>query len=620
MTGRHRDDQVVTPTGWRITGGSGELPVSSAPPPHPLEKPLWGGVFRVHSRSSRQGAALLVREALEAWLGEVFDDEVDLDDEIVLEGDALRSLWWSPIERGGTMLVRHPHPTLDRQPCVTQLHLHSLARQTTLRVLVGPENGPESIRGAVGTGQLVPTWMTGLMDRVHYTYEGQTSVPQKLDGAAIPDFVEHRILDPDRRVALAVLSPEEEGDFRVEPEVLARELLGIAHLHVIERHVDTFALSDTVGGRHLSCYFGALRLYLPGFTRRDQTYAHPLILKERVSDPLMRASEFGGVLLGRASMLDVDVAPPKVWARAREAEAARREAEEREAEKRERARQEEVRALEEAEALDTGVPQGQASGGTPGTRPAAAPAPVLPDRFLKLIESQSALVAELRDEVRAQRAHLESVERTVRNVHEELEQVRTRMAVGGSDVDHIRRRLDRANSLLDRLVPDEDRPADLTIGAQAEEAQQTGNEILEIVREAREAYPEDLAILDSAEASARQSDYENPSMVETILGVMADVSRQRQEGTLGRGLRSVFAEYGLTYKSGISKGTPERLRKQHEFTDERGEVHFCEEHIAVGNSYDSRYCLRVYFTSRSTREPRFVVGHVGKHLETMSTT
>lgn len=40
----------------------------------------------------------------------------------------------------------------------------------------------------------------------------------------------------------------------------------------------------------------------------------------------------------------------------------------------------------------------------------------------------------------------------------------------------------------------------------------------------------------------------------------------------------------------------------------------------LGNSYDPRYCLRVYFTSRASMEPRFVIGHVGRHFDVASTS
>jgi hypothetical protein len=46
----------------------------------------------------------------------------------------------------------------------------------------------------------------------------------------------------------------------------------------------------------------------------------------------------------------------------------------------------------------------------------------------------------------------------------------------------------------------------------------------------------------------------------------------------------------------------------------------CVEHLALGDSYDPRYCLRIYFTSRAPAETRFVIGHVGRHFDVKTTT
>lgn len=40
----------------------------------------------------------------------------------------------------------------------------------------------------------------------------------------------------------------------------------------------------------------------------------------------------------------------------------------------------------------------------------------------------------------------------------------------------------------------------------------------------------------------------------------------------------------------------------------------------LGNTYDPRRCLRIHFTSRAPMETRFVIGHVGRHLEVLTTT
>jgi hypothetical protein len=40
----------------------------------------------------------------------------------------------------------------------------------------------------------------------------------------------------------------------------------------------------------------------------------------------------------------------------------------------------------------------------------------------------------------------------------------------------------------------------------------------------------------------------------------------------------------------------------------------------LGSSYDPRRCLRIYFTSRALLEARFVIGHVGRHFDVLTTS
>src|SRR5205823_2159748 len=78
-----------------------------------------------------------------------------------------------------------------------------------------------------------------------------------------------------------------------DPDVLADELLGLAHVFIIPHHRHTFRLSDALGDRRLSCYWGALRIYMPGFTCADSGTDHPLLIADRVTDPVTRAGVIG---------------------------------------------------------------------------------------------------------------------------------------------------------------------------------------------------------------------------------------------------------------------------------------------------------------------------------------
>jgi hypothetical protein len=97
------------------------------------------------------------------------------------------------------------------------------------------------------------------------------------------------------------------------------------------------------------------------------------------------------------------------------------------------------------------------------------------------------------------------------------------------------------------------------------------------------------------------------------------VARRRRDSVLGTSLREAFNDLGIDYRGAIARSTPARLREQYRFAH-NGQAIEAEEHIVLGNTYDPRRCLRIYFSSRAIDELRFVIGHVGRHFEVMTTT
>jgi hypothetical protein len=140
------------------------------------------------------------------------------------------------------------------------------------------------------------------------------------------------------------------------------------------------------------------------------------------------------------------------------------------------------------------------------------------------------------------------------------------------------------------------------------------------VRQAAVTHADALLILDDAERAAEDSPYADIDRAAAVLDGMALVARRRQAGTLGMSLREAFRELGIDYRRGVGTSTPDRLRRQYAASLPTGEVVDCEEHIALGATYDPRYCLRIYFTSRAPAEPRLVIAHVGRHRDGLTTT
>jgi hypothetical protein len=126
-----------------------------------------------------------------------------------------------------------------------------------------------------------------------------------------------------------------------------------------------------------------------------------------------------------------------------------------------------------------------------------------------------------------------------------------------------------------------------------------------------------LRFLPRAWTSAELSPFERPLEVLDAFRALAGVAALRaSSGSLRAPMRETLSAFGLDYRPGITRGTPRRLRQQYEIPDEDGNIHFCAEHLVFGASLNPEHCLRVYLVSPTDEEPRFVIGHVGRHAET----
>jgi hypothetical protein len=142
----------------------------------------------------------------------------------------------------------------------------------------------------------------------------------------------------------------------------------------------------------------------------------------------------------------------------------------------------------------------------------------------------------------------------------------------------------------------------------------------DVLRQAAASQGDALLVLDAADRAAAESPFEDIDRVALVFDAMATLARRRMEGGLGVTLREAFREHGIDYRSSISSSTAERLRKQYRVRGDDGVMYDCREHLVLGNAYDPRYCLRIYFTSRHPGETRFVIGHVGRHFDVKSTS
>lgn len=134
--------------------------------------------------------------------------------------------------------------------------------------------------------------------------------------------------------------------------------------------------------------------------------------------------------------------------------------------------------------------------------------------------------------------------------------------------------------------------------------------VLEAVERAQAIYSDALRILPSALASARESEFPDPDTTWSYLKALGEVGRRRQDRALSRPLGEVFADLGVEYSPGPSDLT---RKTPYVFQDGSHEIE-CADQLRKGANPQT--CLRIYFAS--TEDGGFVIGHVGKQIDTIA--
>ncbi|MEK9509060.1 hypothetical protein WI460_12760 [Gemmatimonadota bacterium Y43] len=551
--------------------------------------------------------------------------------------DGVESRAWS-----GELIWRAAHPTVRGGRVTHHVVLEERPHYDRLTLRITADDGVESVRRWVGAGQVRPAWLDELADQFTVGAWGSGLQARSLDELVIEDFVRTTLLGR-RDYPVAVLAPRDDGSYALEPNEVAGELMGIAPLYVIDRHASTFRLTDTVGDKRLSCFFGALRIFMPGFTASDDPHDHPLLVQDRLVDPVMRAAEIGRAAMFVAQRLempdpfgwevvepepapDLEVAIDLSLPAAIEADAAPPDED--------GGAGAVPRSIADVpESAAVALPAGAGSTGTD----AASPAPERPPPSAELqqvlervrqnallLQANSALLQANAEQLRRVHDTQAQILMAITRLTEETERVRTLTNVRSAGTAALERQITRLRDVVEARLPPEltwTVPADShrdPAGVDAVGEALAADELLAAVEAAAEAWPDDLLVLPQALVSAADSPYEDAQRVHAVLEAMAAVARRRMAGGLGVPLREAFREFGVDYRGGISDSTSARLREQYRFVDpESPEAHEydCVEHIALGNSRDARYCLRIYFTSRAKAENRFVIGHIGRHFE-----
>lgn len=591
----------LTATGIRIVGKAAtELVAQAAGSDFGAPSPgdvLWVGRFQARPRLGAGSAVPAILKVLHDRIRTDWDacPELTRHRTVTRPPGRFQGLSWDaagePGAWRGELLWRQPHPVVAGTPCLTHLVIDEQQHRVTLTLSVAAERGTAGVRGPVGAGQARPDLLDALRAAVSLTADGAPPQPEFLAVERMEWFVSEILLGDHRQHPVAILAPREAGGYLVDPESLAVELFGLAPLYVMESHACTFRLTDAVGDRRLSAYWGALRVYRPEFSCADRSEDHWLLMRDRIGDPIERAA-----LLGRIAQAAVPRLLPvdgvAAWRRAAAPEPTA-------------ATPEGSVVGREADSDATGKPADHPAADPAANHQVAAAHPVATMQLDRI----SAQLTELSGTL----AHLLSAQD---RIVDEIARMRTASVVRAAELSEVERRLAELGRRLDPATESSE-PEE---PSEPEPQGERPPTLVEVVQQAASELIDHLMILDAAEQAAADSPFEDPGRVAAVLEAMALVARRRRDGRLDTGLRAAFLEVGVDYRSGIADSTSDRLRQQYRFQGPNGQAFECFEHIAIGSTYDPRRCLRIYFTSRAPNESRFVIGHVGRHFRVLTSS
>lgn len=589
-------EQHVTSTGWRIVGqpavsllsASATLDAAPAGP----EDVVFAARFRVKPRMGASALDPLLRavdiaiSAARTGAGVVAKESRFTD-----AASKFHSLVWRTAMRDevwvGELTWRRVHPAIAGIAVTDHLVIEQRHGDLRLTLRTFAAGGSGGLRGFVGAGQARSPLLPAIAGATRLAWNDEPTGARRLHADEVDGFIRDVLLDDRRRVPVAVLSATDASEYIVPPDDLAAELLGVADVYYLDEHRTSFNLTDGLGDRRLSCFFGALRVYQPGFSCADDGLSHPLLLNDRLSDPVVRSGLAGSLAL---AIRDLVPEPAGVDALLSvEANAADRVV----------PRPAPVVAPDPAGPVISSLP--------PSASPAPPPAPEVAN--LPPLESAIRLLAE----------QIAGFQRANVALMDEIARLRTTAAVRAANTANVDRRLaDLERMIRDFITPPvPPEPAAAAVVAPRDEPPDVS--LADVVRQAMAAHSDALLVLEQAVRSADESPYEDVDRVAVILDAMAYIARRRQADAMGQSLRDTFREFGIDYRGGITKATSSRHRQQYIAHLPGGDV-LCEEHIALGSSQDPRHCLRIYFTSRAPAEPRFVIAHVGRHFDVATTT
>lgn len=448
-----------------------------------------------------------------------------------------------------------------------QVELHDTGEGCRLHARLLAEGPPSS-----PTATVLPACLVRLIEA-----QGERLRPPDLGygtavevpGEDIPDIVD-LLLHPDRDYPVVLVTPENaSGAPSVDPDALARALIGIAEVQLVLTPRGCRLLARTLHERGASerhgVYDGALRLYRPGMRVEDPLTRHPLLLRQGFQ---RRPEEERLPSLARwiARALAEEAVTP-----GRSAGIGRTGIGE--------AKTSEPPGVEPPAVEPPGVEE-------PGVEEPAAPAPPRAevDGRSDEVERLQAEADELRRDNDLLRALLDQADQEVREATDRAE-----------EAERARR---KAETERDRAV--REREAAWNLGT-----------VLDALEAARRLFGDRLVVFNGVVKQAEASLYHRP---EDAFRVLAILALARDDGEVQAGLKRHFSERQARWRGSDSPATERAFPRR--FLGPDGRVSTSTRHITLGGTERPDRHMQIYYDWLPG--DRIGLLHMGHHLKTVA--
>lgn len=408
-------------------------------------------------------------------------------------------------------------------------------------------------------GQLVDRFECSIGDELLQTAAKRIGVDES------DAFVRDEILSESRRMPLLVVTDFRRGGNVVNANDLQHELTGLARVFAYNHNTAWNIARDLP--QSLWCYDGAVRLYAPGCSEDDLSQRHPYWLRWDI-DRVKRDNRLWQMLRDEC----VNKTP-------------------RQSQGRLYSRVEDRINDEETDALKDKIEQMEKD---------ADPEGELLNQALEILtedESENDL-----DSVSASKYGIAvKIARALKNRGD-------RFALENGQ---LRQTVAQIEEELNQAAPI---PTDTEAEA-TDDAESRFKSVYQVVQHANENL-DNLRFLPSAFRSARKSPFLNTDKLYETLEILSECGQARANDTLGVSVENWLGGRSVDYTPFESESTMKEYGEQRVFRNGRNDLTM-QEHIKLGGggNRDPQIVMRLHFIW-SASEKRWLIGHVGRHLDT----